>query len=151
MIDYKALHEQCRREGKSTLGLDDVAAGHPIAEAELAELRQSRQAQSFGGAEALADWLEGLHETTADGSVCAGKWKPAQIAAQAIREYISPEPDPAAVPERVLFQPKNLAHLGEWYVCEILCYSGEYVVADYCGRPKVWKAKDVVFYRTGDK
>jgi len=38
-IDYIKLHEQCRKEGKDTLDIDDVSAGHPVAEAELAELR----------------------------------------------------------------------------------------------------------------
>lgn len=166
MIDYKALHERCRREGKSTLDLDDLAAGHPVAEAELTEYARLRMAvddaltsfhlaiesfdtpeqaldelldqqgalaayfateravemgrrydrltleverlqkePSFGSPEVLADWLEGLHETTPDGAVCANKWEAAQIAAKAVRGQA--EPAPAAVPDGYTLVPNS--------------------------------------------
>lgn len=40
---------------------------------------------SFASPEALADWLESLHETNGHGAITGGKWEPAQVAACAIR------------------------------------------------------------------
>jgi predicted RNA-binding protein associated with RNAse of E/G family len=47
----------------------------------------------FPSAEALADWLESLHEATPDGAVTPRKWEPAQRAAAAVRAWEPHEHD----------------------------------------------------------